>query len=37
MKGRLVYGEIDRTLRLETDGDRTLVDAFRLMNAHEGR
>ncbi|TYT63851.1 CARDB domain-containing protein [Natrialba swarupiae] len=36
VKGRLVYGEIDRTLRLETDGDRTLVDAFRLMNAHEG-
>ncbi|MEY7850210.1 CARDB domain-containing protein [Natrarchaeobius sp. A-rgal3] len=36
VKGRLVYGEIDRTLRLETDGDRTLVDVFRLMNAHEG-
>ncbi|RQG96077.1 hypothetical protein [Natrarchaeobius oligotrophus] len=36
VKGRLVYAEIDRVLRLETDGDRTLEDVFRVMNAREG-
>ncbi|RQG94677.1 hypothetical protein [Natrarchaeobius chitinivorans] len=36
VKGRLVYGEIDRTLRQATDGDRTLVDVFRLLNARDG-
>ncbi|MBZ6494979.1 CARDB domain-containing protein [Natrinema longum] len=35
VKGALVYGEIDRRLRLETDGDRTLADVFRSLNAHE--
>ncbi|GAB3677959.1 CARDB domain-containing protein [Halopiger thermotolerans] len=32
-KGRLVYGELDRRLRLATDGDRTLEDVFRRLNA----
>jgi len=36
-KGALVYGEIDRRLRLATDGDRTLEDVFRTLNAREGR
>ncbi|RQG92707.1 hypothetical protein EA462_00280 [Natrarchaeobius halalkaliphilus] len=35
VKGRLVYAEIDRVLRLETEGDRTLEDVFRVMNANE--
>lgn len=35
-KGALVYGEIDRRLRLATDGDRTLEDVFRTLNAREG-
>ncbi|WP_226482129.1 CARDB domain-containing protein [Natrinema amylolyticum] len=34
-KGALVYGEIDRRLRLATDGDRTLEDVFRTLNARE--
>ncbi|WP_244510262.1 CARDB domain-containing protein [Natronobacterium texcoconense] len=33
VKGPLVYGELDRQLRLETDGDRTLEDVFRELNA----
>lgn len=37
VKGRLVYGEIDRGLRLATDGDRTAADVFRVLNAGEGR
>lgn len=37
VKGRLVYGEIDRQLRLATDGDRTAADVFRVLNAGEGR
>ncbi|MFP8951350.1 CARDB domain-containing protein [Natrialbaceae archaeon A-arb3/5] len=36
VKGRLAYAEIDRTLRLATDGDRTSADVFRVMNAGEG-
>lgn len=36
-KGALVYGELDRQLRLATDGDRTLEDVFRALNAQEGR
>ncbi|ARS89315.1 CARDB domain-containing protein [Natrarchaeobaculum aegyptiacum] len=35
-KGRLVYGEIDRQLRLSTHGDRTAEDVFRVINAGEG-
>lgn len=35
-KGALVAGEIDRQLRLATDGDRTLEDVFRTLNAQEG-
>ncbi|RKD93929.1 CARDB domain-containing protein [Halopiger aswanensis] len=35
VKGRLVYGELDRQLRLATDGDRTLADVFRRLNARE--
>jgi hypothetical protein len=35
-KGALVYGEIDRQLRLATGGDRTLEDVFRTLNAQEG-
>ncbi|WP_254521687.1 hypothetical protein [Natrinema caseinilyticum] len=35
-KGELVYGEIDRRLRLATDGDRTLEDVFRTLNAQGG-
>ncbi len=35
-KGALVYGELDRRLRLATDGDRTLEDVFRTLNAREG-
>ncbi|WP_265109355.1 CARDB domain-containing protein [Halosolutus halophilus] len=34
--GPLVYGEIDRQLRLATDGDRTLADAFRTLNRNDG-
>jgi len=37
VKGALVYGELDRRLRLATDGDRTLEDVFRSLNAQEGR
>ncbi|WP_010546396.1 CARDB domain-containing protein [Natronobacterium lacisalsi] len=33
VQGPLVYGEIDRRLRVVTDGDRTLVDVFRTLNA----
>ncbi|SEH17711.1 hypothetical protein SAMN04487967_3355 [Natronorubrum sediminis] len=33
VKGPLVYGEIDRQLRVATDGDRTLEDVFRQTNA----
>ncbi|MFA9416104.1 CARDB domain-containing protein [Natrinema sp. HArc-T2] len=36
VKGALVYGELDRRLRLATDGDRTLADVFRALNAQEG-
>ncbi|SDL04296.1 M1 aminopeptidase family protein [Natronorubrum texcoconense] len=36
VKGPLVYGEIDRQLRLATDGDRTLEDVFRQLNAQDG-
>ncbi|SEW26805.1 hypothetical protein [Natrinema salifodinae] len=36
VKGALVYGEIDRRLRLATDGDRTLEDVFRTLNARDG-
>ncbi|QLG49850.1 hypothetical protein [Natrinema halophilum] len=35
-KGALVYGEIDRKLRVATDGDRTLEDVFRTLNAQQG-
>ncbi|MFD1565338.1 CARDB domain-containing protein [Haloarchaeobius amylolyticus] len=37
VKGALVYGELDRRLRLATDGDRTLADVFRSLNAQEDR
>ncbi|TYL39980.1 hypothetical protein CV102_04790 [Natronococcus pandeyae] len=37
VKGPLVYGELDRQLRLETDGDRTLEDVFRALNARDDR
>ncbi|WP_049928419.1 CARDB domain-containing protein [Halopiger goleimassiliensis] len=37
VKGRLVYGELDRQLRLATDGDRTLEDVFRQFNAADER
>ncbi|MFC4439830.1 MULTISPECIES: hypothetical protein [Natrialbaceae] len=37
VKGPLVYGELDRRLRLETDGDRTLEDVFRALNARDDR
>ncbi|WP_049924427.1 CARDB domain-containing protein [Halopiger djelfimassiliensis] len=37
VKGRLVAGEIDRRLRLATDGDRTLEDVFRQLNAEDER
>ncbi|ELY54905.1 M61 metallopeptidase family protein, partial [Natronolimnohabitans innermongolicus] len=36
VKGPLVYGDLDRQLRLATDGDRTLDDIFRQLNAHDG-
>ncbi|MXV61491.1 hypothetical protein GS429_05315 [Natronorubrum sp. JWXQ-INN-674] len=36
-KGALVYGELDRQLRLATDGDRTLDDVFRTLNAQDGQ
>ena len=36
-KGALVYGEIDRQLRVATDGDRTLEDVFRSLNAQDGQ
>ncbi|AFO55802.1 hypothetical protein [Natrinema sp. J7-2] len=34
-KGALVYGELDRRLRLATEGDRTLADVFRTLNVQE--
>lgn len=36
-KGALVAGELDRRIRLATDGERSLQDVFREMNEHEGR
>lgn len=36
VKGPLVYGELDRQLRLATDGDRTLEVVFRELNAEKG-
>ncbi|MFC4540702.1 CARDB domain-containing protein [Halosolutus amylolyticus] len=36
VKGALVYGEIDRRLRLATDGDRTLADVVRTLNRDDG-
>ncbi|MDQ2050172.1 hypothetical protein RBH26_06705 [Natronolimnohabitans sp. A-GB9] len=35
VKGPLVYGELDRKLRLASDGDRTLDDVFRQLNAQD--
>ncbi len=35
VNGRLVYGELDRQLRLATDGDRSSLDVFRLLNTAE--
>ncbi|QFU82236.1 M61 metallopeptidase family protein [Natronorubrum aibiense] len=37
LKGALVYGELDRQLRLATDGDRSLDDVFRTLNARDER
>nr|WP_231990795.1 PGF-CTERM sorting domain-containing protein [Natronobacterium gregoryi] len=37
VKGPLVYGELDRQLRLETDGDRMLEDVFRELNARSDK
>ncbi len=34
--GALVAGELDRQLRLATDGDRTIDDVFRTLNRNEG-
>ena len=36
VKGPLVYGDLDRRLRLATDGDRRLEDVVRALNAREG-
>ncbi|QCC58904.1 hypothetical protein NP511_10640 [Natrinema thermotolerans] len=36
VKGALVAGEIDRQLRVATDGDRTLADVVRELNADNG-
>ncbi|ELY50245.1 hypothetical protein [Natronorubrum bangense] len=36
-KGALVYGDLDRQLRLATDGDRSLDDVFRSLNAKDGQ
>lgn len=35
VKGRLVAGELDRQLRVATDGDRTLEDVIRVLNARD--
>ncbi|SIS10180.1 hypothetical protein [Natronorubrum thiooxidans] len=35
LKGALVYGELDRQVRLATDGDRSLDDVFRSLNAQD--
>lgn len=35
VKGRLVAGELDRQLRVATDGDRTLADVVRVLNARD--
>lgn len=37
VKGPLVYGELDRQLRLATNGDRTLEDVFRMLNTRNKR
>ncbi|WP_121744073.1 M61 metallopeptidase family protein [Natronorubrum halophilum] len=37
VKGALVAGELDRRLRLASDGDRTLADVFRQLNAQHER
>ena len=37
VKGALVAGELDRQLRLETDGDRSLEDVVRQLNARDDR
>ncbi|WP_306054644.1 M61 metallopeptidase family protein [Natronococcus wangiae] len=37
VKGPLVYGELDRQIRVETDGDRTLADVFRALSARGDR
>lgn len=34
--GALVAGELDRQLRLATDGEATLQEPFRRLNAHDG-
>jgi len=36
LKGALVAGELDRQLRLATDGDRSLDDVFRTVNRADG-
>jgi len=36
-KGARVLALLDRRIRAETDGDRTLQDVFRRMNDHEGQ
>lgn len=35
-KGALVAGDLDRRIRLATDGERDLQDVFRAMNDHDG-
>lgn len=35
-KGALVAADLDRRIRLATDGERDLQDVFRAMNEHEG-
>ncbi|RXK46640.1 hypothetical protein [Halorientalis pallida] len=35
-KGARVLALVDRKIRLSTDGDRSLEDVFRRLNAHEG-
>ncbi|ELY45683.1 M61 metallopeptidase family protein [Natronorubrum sulfidifaciens] len=37
LKGALVYGDLDRQLRLATEGDRSLDDVFRTLNARDER
>ncbi len=36
VKGRLVYGDLDRQIRTATDGDRSIESVFQRLNAADG-